>query len=81
MSLHLNYRGDRTAFDPDQVLGPDTAYAYYAPVSATYDPDADVTEIRLRPILPAEMSTRIDDAHTRMEQCAHIHDLFIGGGD
>lgn len=55
----LHYPGDRTAFDPDQILGPDLFGAYWAFTSAEYDAAQDRTTMHLRPIPPAELKERV----------------------
>ncbi|QDF17143.1 hypothetical protein JZX82_gp48 [Gordonia phage William] len=55
MSNTMNYRGDCTAFDPEQILGPDMHGALYRIVSAEYDPATDLTTRAFRPISPAEL--------------------------
>lgn len=37
MADQLHYPGDRTAFDPDHVMGPDRFGAYYRATAAEYD--------------------------------------------
>ena len=51
----MKYRGDCTAFDPEQILGPDMHGALYRIVSAEYDPVTDLTTRTFRPISPAEL--------------------------
>ncbi|AMS03943.1 hypothetical protein BJD58_gp43 [Gordonia phage UmaThurman] len=55
MSNVMNYAGDCTEFDPDQILGPDLHGAYYRITSATYDPAADMTKRTFKPIPPSEL--------------------------
>ncbi|GAC71088.1 hypothetical protein [Gordonia soli] len=53
----LNYRGDRRDFDRDAIVGPDMFGAFYRPVSAEYDADADRTSIAYVPVLGGEAAT------------------------
>lgn len=45
----LHYRGDRTNYDPDQVMGPDMFGGLWRPVRAEYDPAADMTTMYFLP--------------------------------
>lgn len=48
MSNTLNYRGDHTDIDRDKLLGPDLHGAFYRPVSALYNPQTDMTKVKLQ---------------------------------
>lgn len=77
----LHFRGDCADVDIDrQVFGPDVGNCYYAPISATYDPDTDITDIRLRPIMPDELKTRLEQAAARVQDAARIRHLFGKAG-
>ncbi|AOE43989.1 hypothetical protein SEA_DELIAN_49 [Gordonia phage Delian] len=55
MSNTMNYRGDCTEFDPEQILGPDVHGAYYRIVDADYDRATDMTKRTFKPIPPSEL--------------------------
>ncbi|QGJ87293.1 hypothetical protein SEA_WOCKET_47 [Gordonia phage Wocket] len=55
MSNTMNYRGDCTEFDPEQILGPDLHGAYYRIVDAVYDPPMKLTKRTFKPIPPSEL--------------------------
>lgn len=73
-----HYPGDCTNFDPDHYVGADTAGAFYRPVAATYDAEADVTTIQYKPMALREMSTRYGHLIDQAEQRAYLADLFGG---
>lgn len=78
VSETLHYRGDRTAFDPSQILGPDRYGAHYAITAAEHDPATDVTTATLRIVPPAELAQRIDEPIEVLTKRAKVADLFIG---
>lgn len=74
----LHYRGDCTDIDTTNYVGADRFGAFYQPVSASYDADADRTTIQYRPI-PDIARYAADNGHEdRFVDKARIIDLFGG---
>ena len=84
MSDQLNYPGDCTAFDPDQILGPDIFGACYRPVAADYDPQTDVTTLTLVPIPPADLEElrqqKLGQTMRQLAAAVNFASLFQGFG-
>lgn len=76
----LNYRGDHTAFDPDNIVGPNVHGELLRPFHATYHSIADYTtiwyELVPKPLLPGYGEHAVKSLNDRLR----LHDLFIGGG-
>ena len=76
----LHYRGDHTAFDPDVTMGPDWGGGCWAVKSATYDTDADLTTLALRPLPRAELLARAEAVHGRMQMPQRLRLATLFGG-
>lgn len=80
MSNTLNYPGDHTDYNPDTILGPDLHGAYYTPVTAHYDQDADRTRMTLRPMTQTQLAEFVEARRTEtwdgLETRQAIMDLF-----
>jgi hypothetical protein len=71
MTNQATYPGDCTPINESTYVGPDRFQAFYRPVSATHDAEADRTTIQYKPVPMSEMGTRyshlIDQAIDRNE--------------
>ncbi|TDH46000.1 hypothetical protein E2F47_27470 [Mycobacterium eburneum] len=74
----LNYPGDRTAIDRDQIVGPDRFGACYQPVTADYFPDRDRTAVTFRPVPPAELQEGGEKAMQDLMAAMRISHMFRG---
>lgn len=79
----LNFPGNCSDADGTRPMGPDLYGAYYLPVSTEYDPEADRTTMRLRPLPPAELAefieSRRSDTEARLDVLIGLAGLFGGG--
>lgn len=54
-----HYRGDHTDIvERGEIMGPDTAGAYYTPISAAYDPGTGLTTVEFRWVPLEEITAR-----------------------
>lgn len=51
MANTLNYPGNRTDYDPDQIMGPDLYGAYYRVIGSEYDHKLARTKLHLQPFV------------------------------
>lgn len=79
----LNFPGNCADADFTRPMGPDLHGAYYLPVWGEYDPEADRTTMRLRPMPPAELAefiaARERDTDAKLDALVRLADLFGGG--
>lgn len=74
----LHIRGRHDGIDFDHMYGPDRDRRYLKIKTVTYDANTDITELRLRAILPADFREQIEPLIANQRERERIRKVFNG---
>jgi hypothetical protein len=75
----LHFPGDATAYDPDDVYGPNTMGELFRPAWAFYDAAADRTTIHFDVARTTDLPALAEKKIAKIEEAGRIQRLFGGG--